>query len=225
MAMADQQSCTLLPFHAYCRTSIRPSALVSGCVRLKSQTSHAHTSKLAYIPNMHEHPVETQSDKDPSRVTCSISQAPQRIHQTEYTDTGTHACMHGGQWAWAGEGRGGGGGKVAGGLGRLTTLKDNSSRLVHIHHLLHDRLEHIPELAVSQARLKRDVQSVVLAGAKTDFINATGAWKEQLTIPVEAHSHHPTGIRSTSQASGNGMHMHTTVVTAVSAIHVCSGVM
>ena len=100
------------------------------------------------------------------------------------------------------EGREGEGGGGAGGLGRPTTLKDNSPRLVHIHHLLHDRLEYAPELAVCQARLKRDVQSVVLAGAKTNFIKATSAWKEKLTIPMEAHGHHPVGRRI--QAAGNG---------------------
>lgn len=76
-------------------------------------------------------------------------------------------------------------------LGRPTTLKYNSSGLVYVHHLLHDRLKHIPELAVCQARLKWDVQSVVLASAKTDFIDAARAWKEKLAIPVEADGHHP----------------------------------
>ena len=76
-------------------------------------------------------------------------------------------------------------------LGRPTTLKDDSSGLVDVHHLLHDRLKHAPELAICQARLKRDVQSVVLAGTKADFVNAAGAREEQLTVSVKADSHDP----------------------------------
>lgn len=72
-----------------------------------------------------------------------------------------------------------------------TTLEDNSSRLVDVHHLLHDWLENAPELAVCQTRLEGDVQSVVLACPKANFVDAAGAWKEQLTIAVKAHSHDP----------------------------------
>lgn len=76
-------------------------------------------------------------------------------------------------------------------VGKPTALEDDSSRLVDVHHLLHDWLENAPELAVCQTRLERDVQSVVLASPKADFVDAAGAGKEQLTVAVKAHGHDP----------------------------------
>ncbi|KAA6419253.1 MAG: hypothetical protein FRX49_10777 [Trebouxia sp. A1-2] len=53
--------------------------------------------------------------------------------------------------------------------GSPTTLQNHSSRLIGIHHLLHDRLEDTPELAISQASIKWNVERVPPAMTKTNF--------------------------------------------------------
>lgn len=75
--------------------------------------------------------------------------------------------------------------------GTPTTLQDHSSRLIGIHHLLHDRLEDAPELAISQARIKWNVERVPLAMIKTNVCQVPCAREEEITKSMEADSHHP----------------------------------
>ncbi len=72
-----------------------------------------------------------------------------------------------------------------------TTLQDHSSRLIGIHHLLHDRLEDTPELAISQASIKWNVERVPPAMTKTDFSQVPCAREEEVAVSMEADSHHP----------------------------------
>lgn len=72
-----------------------------------------------------------------------------------------------------------------------TTLQDHSSRLIGIHHLLHDRLEDAPELAIRQASIKWNVECVPLAMTKTDFCQVPCAREEEMAVSVKADSHHP----------------------------------
>jgi hypothetical protein len=72
-----------------------------------------------------------------------------------------------------------------------TTLQDYSSRLIGIHHLLHDRLEDTPELAISQASIKWNVERVPLAMTKTNFTQVPCSREEEIAEPMEADSHHP----------------------------------
>ncbi len=72
-----------------------------------------------------------------------------------------------------------------------TTLQDHSSRLIGIHHLLHDRLEDTPELAIGQASIKWNVERVPLAMPKTIFLQVPCAREEEIAVPMEADSHHP----------------------------------
>ena len=82
-----------------------------------------------------------------------------------------------------------------------TTLQDYSSWLICNHHLLHDRLEDTPELAISQASIKWNVERVPLAMTKTDFCQVPCAREEEVTKSMEADSHHPACRVQQSAAS------------------------
>lgn len=78
-------------------------------------------------------------------------------------------------------------------LNRPTTLQDHSSRLIGIHHLLHDRLKHAPELPISQASIEGNVEGMPLAMTKPYFLCVPCARKEEAAVSVKADSHHPVG--------------------------------
>lgn len=85
--------------------------------------------------------------------------------------------------------------------GTPTTLQDHSSRLIGIHHLLHDRLEDAPELAIIQARIKWNVERVPLAMIKTNVCQVPCAREEEITKSMEADSHHPACRKQQSDAN------------------------
>ena len=84
---------------------------------------------------------------------------------------------------------------------RPTTLQHHSSGLIGVHHLLHDRLENAPELPVSQASVKGNVEGMPPAVTKPNFLCVPCAGEEEVTVSVKADSHHPVG--SIHEVGGN----------------------
>ena len=74
-----------------------------------------------------------------------------------------------------------------------TALQHHSSRLINIHHLLHDRLENAPELPISQASIEGNVEGMPLAVTKPYFLCVSCAGEEEAAVSVKANSHYPAG--------------------------------
>ncbi len=72
-----------------------------------------------------------------------------------------------------------------------TTLQDHSSRLIDVHHLLHDRLEYAPKLPISQTSIKRKVERMPFALLKSFLVNMASAREEEAAVSMEADGHHP----------------------------------
>jgi hypothetical protein len=70
-----------------------------------------------------------------------------------------------------------------------TTLQNNGFRLVVVHDALDDRLEDGLVGSIVDTVTKREIDSVVLAGADTNIAKFASAWKV-LAILMERNRHH-----------------------------------
>ena len=110
-------------------------------------------------------------------------------HMTRHMNHGNNLSVS--DWAWVPLGRQWQRQDAQRMPSKPTTLQHHSSRLIDIHHLLHDRLKDAPELGIGQAGVKGYVQGVVSAVIKPYLHLVAGAWEEEVSVPVKAYRHHP----------------------------------